>query len=426
MSMDMLTPVQKTIVADEKLIKTLEAVALEQDYDIAAGASLLQHWSNGEVRRHIIFEQKDGHLHPDALSAHKDDAAYLKERWNPLNGLFVVHPKRLATLPNNLYAKPDALLAHAVTSGWTVGVVAGVEAVEYLKTPWPLPRPSEIIRTNQLVRNTVLLLLTISKNIATRWRERAERQQYYAKIETSLRTKKVVLDLEFGGLGDCLSLSSLPRLLKEQHGVTVYLTSRAKSVFRHPDFATVTFASNPWFGGYVDEPGLMPRSFLADAPWRYFFTGKGKQNAVAELEQQFKVVGVGLPEIHYQPTPLPELHDTLLVDRNWYSGSKFGFYNDPTLVLSAIATWKQAHPNGQVVEVDPKGQSLTAYIDMIASADHLLCFLSGGNSLAAALRTRATVVLPENIDGAAVSNFLFAKAPITYLRKRSLQFYFTS
>lgn len=417
------SPIQKTVVADTKLLNTLEVAAIEHGLDIAAGASLLQFWSNGSVRRHIIFEQKDGRLHPNALTPTKDEAAYLKERWNPLNGLFVVHPKRIAALPQSLYGNPDALLSHAVSAGWNIGVIPGVEAVEYLKTPWPLPRISQLIRTNQLVRNVILLFLTISKNAVTRWCERTERRAYYTKIEIALQTKKVVLDLEFGGLGDCLSLSSLPRLLKDQHDVTVYLTNRTKTVFRHPDFATVAFDSNPWFGGYVDEPGLMPRSFLADAPWRYFFTGKGKQNAVAELEQQFKVTGIGLPEIHYQPTLLPELRDALLVDRNWYSGSKFGFYNDPSLLADTVASWKQTHPTGRVVEVDPKEQPLTTYIDMIASADHMLCFLSGGNSLAAALRTRATVILPENIDGAAVSNFLFKNAPITYLRRRSLAGY---
>ena len=66
--------------------------------------------------------------------------------------------------------------------------------------------------------------------------------------------------------------------------------------------------------------------------------------------------------------------------------------------------------------VDPKEQDLFQYIDMIYSCKRFVTVLSGGAALAISLDKPFTAILPYNIFGGSVDNFVFKKSKGTYTK----------
>ena len=232
----------------------------------------------------------------------------------------------------------------------------------------------------------------------------------------------MVLELAYGGLGDALVFTSLPRLLKETYGISFYLSHRSLDVFRHHNIFQLCFEYNPYFCGIKNtEDTFRYNHFSSDLSISTLITGKGDLNVVERIERQFNVAGNGVPEIYYKPFIDPALHDTVLVDRNWIYGKTHNLYYDEQLLEREIE--KAKDPDRKVLYVEPGGQDLFRYTDMIASSKHFIGLVSGGNVLAAALRKNATIIVPENQDGGSLSNFLFPNAGIQYVRNKSLKQY---
>lgn len=402
-------------------IEALEQFRQESGADITCAGILIQHWSNRAVRKVLNFERDtEAHLHPDAPQPPPEPEAYARDRWNPFLGVCVVSSAYYEKLLP-FAQKPDSLLQTVVHEGIKTTLTDAVTAHQIPPWSWQTLTPRGLLRHSQPLRDVLLALVTAVSNVRRYLRERSAHQAHYETIREIKKHKVVVFDLEFGGLGDCLSYSTLPRRLKEQLGIDFYLSARSREIIRHPDFARVVFEMNPYFKGYRDGPSFFPRVFLRDASWFTILTGRGGRTAVAEIERQFGLVGDGNPEIAYLPKKIPGYETVLLCDRNWHSGKKLGLYNDPSLLHTVIAEWVARGPAYRVEYIEPSSQDLTTYIDKIYSCGRLVCFLSGGNSLAAALKKPATVILPENIEGGGVTQFLFLAAPTTYLRRRPIR-----
>src|SRR5271170_4999924 len=62
------------------------------------------------------------------------------------------------------------------------------------------------------------------------------------------------IKINYGGLGDHLFLSPIPRIAKEQGKYEKVLVSN-KSIFRHSDYKKLVWEMNPYVDGFTDEDG---------------------------------------------------------------------------------------------------------------------------------------------------------------------------
>src|SRR6266496_3112403 len=66
--------------------------------------------------------------------------------------------------------------------------------------------------------------------------------------------RRLILQIKFGGLGDHLFFSHLPRIAKQSGECTgVYISNQ--SCFRSPEYKELIWKLNPFVDGFVDEPG---------------------------------------------------------------------------------------------------------------------------------------------------------------------------
>lgn len=263
------------------------------------------------------------------------------------------------------------------------------------------------------MRKLVLTAYGIKNNLAGLNKLSADRA-YEQKIKNAIGKKELVLALEYGGLGDVLVFTTLPRLLTEKYGLDFYLDENSRKIFRHSDILKLCFELNPYFKGFkpTNEPFYFHRR-AKDRGWLNLLTDWNGKNLTTTVEEQFDVLDRGLPEIYYQPKKLSGYEKTVLVDLNFLSGHKLGWYYDLEKTEKLLEQYRQR--GFQIEYVDPKKQDLFAYADMIYSAHKFITVLSGGAALAAALKSEAIVFLPANARGESVYNFVFPNSPIGYL-----------
>lgn len=160
------------------------------------------------------------------------------------------------------------------------------------------------------------------KNLAT---ERTRKTLYRSKIEQIKKDKKIVVDLKFGGLGDCLVWSTLPRLLKETYNVDFYLSEQSLNIIRHKDIFKLCFEMNPYYKGTTDVgPYFSFDTFESEKSIYTFLTNKEGRSVIEILEKQFNLSGSGKPELYYKPNVLDSYKTTVFIDKNFITGRKLG------------------------------------------------------------------------------------------------------
>jgi hypothetical protein len=411
------------ITRDPKVIEQLGATLTTTGADIAIAGKLVQRWRSGDIRRYITFEQRAGALAPEATAPPVELGPFLKMRWNPFHSLFVASPTA-QTLLGPHAGNPDQLLKAAVSHNLKVIIVPEVVAEEPLRINWRRLSLTELIHKVEWFRSLALAVFLVASNVRQLLTEGRRYRAYREAIANIIKQKEIILEFDIGGLGDSLCYTTLPRLLKETHGVDFYLSHNMKEVFRHPDIARLCFESNPFFKGYKDGPVFKPQNFVRELSWYTFLTDRGGDTAVKTIGRQFGLPGTGSPELFYQPKKLPGYETTLLCDTNWHSGEKWGLWNDPVHLETELAEWQKRGPAYQIEYLTPTGQDIFAYLDKVYSSGHFVCYYSGGNALAAALGKTSVTIVPENLEGNALALFFFKDSAITYRRTKSLTSYY--
>ena len=196
---------------------------------------------------------------------------------------------------------------------------------------------------------------------------------------------KRIIQPFFGGMGDSLEHSHLPRRFSEQ-GDEVYLSSRAQ--FRNTQIKKLVWDMNPFIKGLSDdEPNA------GDAAVSYRNDGLGFMSnweSVHGLKPETKY-----PEVYYRPKTLSSLQDKTLVDLSCVSLSPD--YNKDQLLEIAksypnymsmlfVSNISDGHfdlndnLNGYVIH------NIFDYCDAIYSCKKFVCLFAGGNALASALQ----------------------------------------
>lgn len=211
-----------------------------------------------------------------------------------------------------------------------------------------------------------------------------------------VRAKKTfVIEVPFGGLGDNLFFSHLPRIAKESGGYDRVLVSNA-TPFRHPDYKRLIWDLNPYVDGSCDER-REPPVFDAVEPGLNLLDKHMLLWGLDDGERFHE------PEIYYQPRWMPGLADKSVYDPNFVS-----YVGDLTVGMArdyfdtfGIPVHCQMAPRDKslpVADFDATLQTptLEAFCDVLASCRRLYCLASGTATLASALRARAVVLHGPN------------------------------
>lgn len=192
-----------------------------------------------------------------------------------------------------------------------------------------------------------------------------------------------IIKVRYGGLGDHLFWSHLPRIAKTYGGYKrVYISNLSE--YRHKDYRRLVWELNPFVDGFCDEDGpdptftdLLPGTNLLDM----FMIDRGLDDGKRFHE----------PEIFYKPKLKNELVGCRLFDPNYITNvgalSKRG-------VLQYLETGGgidfQMQARDKTIGIYSKAKVINStdifeYCDIIASCSEFFCLTSGGATLAAAL-----------------------------------------
>ncbi|UAY50997.1 hypothetical protein [Ferruginibacter albus] len=214
-----------------------------------------------------------------------------------------------------------------------------------------------------------------------------------------------IIKVLFGGLGDMLFYSHLPRIAHELGYTTVLISNRSEC--RHPDYKKLVWDMNPYVNGYTDEDADYPLFSTIDEGMNLLDTHMLKRGL--DDGKRFHE-----PEIYYQPKLIEAYKDKIIYDGNFVS--YVGKING-----TLIAKHLRKKPNLLQMQyrkgIMLKGvkeistPTIFDYCDLIYSCKEFYCLTSGGATLAAAMRKPATVFYGTR------HNPMFRHSPLhTYIR----------
>lgn len=262
------------------------------------------------------------------------------------------------------------------------------------------------------LRKNYYHLIGVKNNIRQFLMEKKSYADYYKKIEGIKKNKEIILEMDWGGLGDALVYSSLPRVLKEEFDVNFYLSEKTRSVFRNNDIFRLCFEMNPHFKGFKNGEVFRYRRFSRDRSFINQFSDLFGKNIIEDLYTQFGISKKPLPEIYYKPNYLPEYSEVVLADLNFISGHKLGWVYNAKKINDFIKFLSEN--KHRIQHVEPQKQDIFRYVDMIYSSKEFVTVLSGGAAVTAAINKKAHVFLPQNVSGESVYNFTFKNSSIIY------------
>jgi hypothetical protein len=210
--------------------------------------------------------------------------------------------------------------------------------------------------------------------------------------------KDLVIQIKYGGLGDHLFYSHIPRIAKQTGAYNRVFISNA-SDFRNKDYKKLIWEPNPFVDGFTDEPETAPMSFNNPTLEE---SDKKTKNLL-----DYTMLAYGLddgkrmhePEIYYKPKFLPELKDKVIYDPNYISNA--GFVTSKK--VSKYFNTKKIHIDSQMCLIGTHAIPIPEFtefiscatfwdfIDVVYSAKEVYCLVTGTATLAPALGRKAHV-----------------------------------
>lgn len=275
-------------------------------------------------------------------------------------------------------------------------------------------RIKERARKNSIIRPTALQTYAFAKRIQFLLTEGQARKDYYTQIEKIKKDKIIVIDLSFGGIGDCLAWSTLPELLSKKYGVEFYISPKTRDVIRHKDTFKLCFEMNPYFKGVKEGTQVFKMKFFEREKSFYtFLTDKEGKTVIETLEKQFDVEGKGIPHMYYKPNTLKEYSNIVLIDEQTISGKRFGWKFKENAFLNEAK--KYCGQQDKIEYVEQKKQDFFTYIDMIYSCKHFVVTFSGGASIAACFPKPFSVIWPYDAVNGSNFQYRYAKSAGKYV-----------
>lgn len=220
-------------------------------------------------------------------------------------------------------------------------------------------------------------------------------------------SKDLVIRVDYGGLGDHLFFSHIPRIAKsvEAHAGgggynRVYIHS--SSPFRHNDYKRIVWELNPYVDGFIDSEAT-PRKEFGE-------TFTLTQNLLDNLMLSYGLDdGVRLhePEIYYQPKFRQEYHKVIF-DPNYVTNSGdcldfadvMEYFDKNNIHIDAVmADMGGKRCFDSKIDIEQiRTKSLEDFCDLLYSARAIYCFATGTATLAAALKVSVNVLYKQNVS----------------------------
>ena len=202
--------------------------------------------------------------------------------------------------------------------------------------------------------------------------------------------KTLILELKYGGLGDHLFYSHIPKIAKQTGKYNkVYISNFSN--FRNVFYKDFIWKTNPYVDGFVDAPGISTKP-------------------IPESEDKnlldMVMLGLGLddgkrfhePELYVKVAKRPDLFDVSIYDPNYISNAGRFDVRDLKKVIEKnnIQIDAQMSPmNNSLIlpniSKTIKSKDLMDFCSIIVSCKDLYCLTTGTATLAAALGKPATI-----------------------------------
>jgi hypothetical protein len=209
--------------------------------------------------------------------------------------------------------------------------------------------------------------------------------------------KVFVIQAAFGGLGDTLFLSPLPRIAKRTGCRRVLISNRSGA--RDPAYRRLIWESNPYVDGFTDARGfdaLPPPALPAGANVLDAFMF---QAGLDDGERGHE------PEVYWQPPIREDLRDEIVYDPNFITnaGALTPDMIGAFFEREGVAPTRQLAVRGTAIPYPRRVPELTTkdvfdFCSVIVSCKRLYCLTTGTATLAAALGKPCTVLWGEGVS----------------------------
>ena len=203
--------------------------------------------------------------------------------------------------------------------------------------------------------------------------------------------KRLIIEIQKGGLGDHLFYSHLPRIAKQTgYYEEVWISNR--SIFRNTEYKKLIWEMNPFVDGFTDDPGIYYYPHLLES-------GQNLLDKMMLLYGMDDGERFHEPELYFKPQVNTALLESSVYDPNYvsYIGDlsnsnpiKHWLKENNIIIDFQMKTLKARYLTiscNQRIETT----SLMEFCSIIISCKKLYCLTSGTATLAAALQKPATV-----------------------------------
>ncbi len=228
--------------------------------------------------------------------------------------------------------------------------------------------------------------------------------------ENKIGTETLIIHIPYGGLGDHLLYSHIPRIAKQNGSYKKVFLSK-KSLIRNSNHLKYIWEKNPYFDGLSEL-----ENFHDYNSEHISCFDEAKGNILDQIMLSYGLddnIRWHEPELYFDVPIFPELFGKTVYDPNFisYSGGLSSlkiekYFNNQNYAINFqfIARSNLALP---VIDFDQSIQdnSFEEFCGIIVSCEKLICLTTGTATLAAALRKPAFVIYGNNIQ----SYFLHSK-----------------
>ena len=234
---------------------------------------------------------------------------------------------------------------------------------------------------------TVDMLISLDKSV-----KQLDNFSYANDFNSDLWRKVIVISQPWGGLGDNLQYTTLPKLYSDK-GYEVYIST--ENSCRNDEIYDFVWGSNPYVKGKI----MKPPNAGACIPLKWTTNSFIKN---IELSHHLEKGTYSYPMIYYSPKKIDSLENTIIYDitsisslyTDEYIKSKFTFifekypdHDKRKIVFKRITNRETPDFNTNILEVN----TIYDYCDILYSCKVYVCLFSGGSVLASTIKnTRST------------------------------------
>lgn len=212
--------------------------------------------------------------------------------------------------------------------------------------------------------------------------------------------KTLIITIKYGGLGDHLFYSHIPRIAKES-GIynKVYISN--KSNLKNRDYRKIVWELNPFIDGFIDKDGLNVEDIKIEKDEKVNFLDKVMLGLDLDDGKRFHE-----PEIYYKPKVIEDLQGKILYDPNYVSNAgwlNFLKINKYFKTNNIIPDFQMKIRDDRAIPITNFGsfiecKSIFDFIDVLYSVKNIYCLVTGTATLCSAIGKKANVFYTKDQD----------------------------